>query len=133
MGDDEDRKRLKDNAGLENIRKDVPRADRAPPGHVGTGPTLSSPELGGMSQSRRPFQSRWHAPERQEKSPERGPPIVSPSQGGEERRFKRNDDAREKNRHEQGRGSNRRQDDDRKKEFRCFDKGDLRRDFDRSR
>lgn len=133
MGDDEDRKQLKDNAGLEHTRKDVPRQDHAPPGHVGTGP--SPPGPGGMSQSRRPFQSRWRTPDRQEKSQERerGAPTVPPSRDGEERRFKRREDTPEKNKQEQNRDSSRQQEDGQKKEFKRFDKGDLRREFDRSR
>lgn len=47
--------RVKDNAGLEHNKKDVPRQDHAPPGTSGTRPRLEFGGPGGTSQSRREY------------------------------------------------------------------------------
>jgi hypothetical protein len=56
--------RVKDNAGLEHNKKDVPRQDRAPRGHSGTQHSLAPAGPGGMSQTpRREFKRRDDKPE----------------------------------------------------------------------
>ena len=79
--------RVKDNAGLEHNKKDVPRADRAPPGASGTELGLGAPGPGGMSQPpKREFKHRDDPPqqghEQKAKDADRSPDKSDGSQKG---------------------------------------------------
>lgn len=68
--------RVKDNAGLEHKHKEVPRANRAPPGASGTELGLGAPGPGGMSQPpKREYKHRNDPPEqgRQQKTQDAAP------------------------------------------------------------